>query len=90
MAEFEEAVKKAKLNPSEVSGKLYVHQSNPRGACTACIAGINNSKAEKGIFFKFSKMYPNLEIIVTSEIIEGKRAVGKQFFVLKNGKYIEG
>lgn len=89
MAEFEEAVKKAELNPKAVYGKLYIHQSNPRGACPACIAGIKNSKAGKGIFFQFSKIYPNLEIIVTSEIVEGKRAVGKQFFVLKNGKYIE-
>lgn len=56
MAEFEEAVKKARLNPKEVSGKLYIHQSNPRGACPACIAGINNSKAGKGIFSQFSKI----------------------------------
>ena len=89
MAEFEAAVKEAKLNPKEVSGKIYIHQSNPRGACPACIAGITNPDAKSGIFLEFSKMYPKLEIVVTSEIVEGKKAVGRQFFRLKNGKYIE-
>jgi hypothetical protein len=34
-------------------------------------------------------MYPNLEIRVTSEIVEGMKPNGRLEFVVKNGVYIK-
>ena len=48
---FDYQVKKAGLDPSNVRGNLVIHQSNPRGVCTACIQGINNPDVDPGIFF---------------------------------------
>ncbi|MFC7440493.1 hypothetical protein [Laceyella putida] len=87
--EFVEQVEKAGLKPEEVSGTLYIHQSNPRGVCTVCIQGINNPSVKPGIFLQLSKKYPNLTIKATSETIEGYRPAGRLSFTLRNGQFIE-
>lgn len=87
--DFITSVEKAGLSKSEVTGTLAIHQSNPKGVCTACLQGITNPKVKTGIFMQLSQMYPNLTIKVTSEIQEGVKVAGKLDFTLKNGKLIE-
>jgi hypothetical protein len=86
---FVQAVDKKFPNPKDVKGKLYIYQSNPTGVCKVCIQGITNPNVDPGIFMQLSKRYPNLEIIVTSEVQAGKKPSGRLSFVLKDGKYIE-
>jgi hypothetical protein len=89
--QFVDAVDAKFPNPLDVKGKLYIHQSNPRGVCPACKSGLGKSKAD-GVLLQLSKRYPNLEIIVSSETQEGKKVTMSHFFVLKNGKqykYVE-
>ncbi|CAM4416471.1 hypothetical protein [Bacillus manliponensis] len=70
IAEFEAAVKKAKLEAEDVKGTLYIHQSNPNGVCNKCTKGLFNSVPdnERGIFKQLTDMYPNLKIKVSTEI----------------------
>ena len=86
--EFITSVKKAELNPNDVKGTLSIHQSNPRGVCTACIQGITNPKVKAGIFMQLTQMFPNLTIKVSSEVKAGVKAAGKLNFTLKGGKLI--
>jgi hypothetical protein len=84
---FVYAVDKKFKNPDDVKGKLYIHQSNNRGVCNNCKAGLGRSKnTNKGVIYQLSKRYPNLEIIVSSEISEGGQATRKHFFIVKDGK----
>jgi hypothetical protein len=87
--EFDQAVKDARLEPEDVKGTLYVHQSNPRGVCPTCIQGINNPDVDPGIFRQLSEKYRNLTIDVTSETVPGLKAVGRHSFRLKDGKFLE-
>lgn len=89
--EFDDAIKKADIKPEDVSGNLYIHQSNPRGVCNKCTKGLLNDFPEDkcGIFYQASKKYPNLIIKVTSEIDDSVKANGLLSFVLKNGKILE-
>ncbi|WP_051614132.1 eCIS core domain-containing protein [Paenibacillus sp. UNC217MF] len=87
--DFVAAVEKAGLKPEEVKGTFYIHQSNTKGVCTACIQGISNPNVKPGIFMQLSQKYPNLIIKVTSEVEEGVKAAGKLDFILKGGKLIE-
>ena len=86
---FELKVDKIYPNPENVKGKFYLHQSNPSGVCTKCFSGIVNPESKEGILMRFSKRYPNLEIVVTSETDEKAKVTGRLFFVLKNGKLID-
>ena len=83
--DFIEEVEKLNISPDKVEGTLYIHQSNPRGVCTACIQGISNPNVKPGIFMQLSKKYPNLIIQVTSEFKEGIKPSGKLNFILKGG-----
>lgn len=87
--DFIGAVEKAGLKSEEVTGTLYLHQSNIKGVCTACIQGITNPNVKPGIFMQLSQKYPNLIIKVTSEIEEGVKLAGKLSFTLKGGKLID-
>ncbi|MBA4551313.1 hypothetical protein H1043_05995 [Thermoactinomyces vulgaris] len=75
-------------NPEDVKGKFFIHQSNTTGVCAACKSGFGKSP-RKGILYQFSKKYPNLEIVVSSEIKEGNKVTKKHFFIIKNGKQYE-
>lgn len=86
--EFITLVKKKGLKPNDVKGTLSIHQSNPRGVCTACIQGITNPKVPAGIFMQLTQMFPNLTIKVSSEVKAGVKAAGRLNFTLKGGKYI--
>lgn len=90
ISEFDVAIKNAGLKPSEVTGNLRIHQSNPRGVCNKCSKGLLNPfpLEKSGIFYKLSKKYPNLTIIVTSEIDESVKVNGLLSFILKDGKII--
>ncbi|WP_434061921.1 hypothetical protein [Bacillus paranthracis] len=68
--EFDYAIKKAGIEPTEVTGTLRIHQSNPRGVCNKCSKGLLKPHPieKSGIFYQASKKYPNLTIEVTSEI----------------------
>ncbi|MEK4853301.1 hypothetical protein NST04_25840, partial [Paenibacillus sp. FSL H7-0756] len=87
--DFVGAVEKAGLKPEEVRGTFYIHQSNSKGVCTACIQGISNPNVKPGIFMQLSQKYPNLIIKVTSEVEEGIKLAGKLKFTLKGGKLID-
>ncbi len=87
--QFVEAVNKAGLKPEEVTGILRIHQSNPKGVCPTCLSGLGNPNKASGIIKQLSEMYPNLEIRVTSEIVEGMKPNGRLEFVVKNGVYIK-
>ena len=89
--EFDNAVLKAKINPNEISGTLYIHQSNPHGVCNKCTKGLINSFPENkcGIFYQASKKYPNVIFVVTSEVDVKIKAKGLTEFMLKDGKIIE-
>lgn len=88
--EFDSAVKKAGIKPTEVTGTLRVHQSNPRGVCNKCSKGLLKPYPieKSGIFYQASKKYPNLTIEVTSEIDDSVKTNGLLSFVLKDGKII--
>jgi len=86
--EFVKAVDAKFPNPLDVKGKLYIHQSNTKGVCSACKSGLGRSP-NKGVLHQLSKRYPNLEIHVSSEIKEGSKVTKSHFFVLKNGKQIK-
>ena len=70
IAEFEDAVKKARLKPEDMKGTLYFHQSNPNGICNKCTIGLFDPvpNDERGIFKQMTDMYPNLKIKVSTEI----------------------
>jgi hypothetical protein len=74
-------------NRLDVKGKLYIHQSNPTGVCSSCKSGLGkNPNAMDGILSQLSKRYPNLEIVVSSEVNQGAKVTKKHFFIVKNGK----
>jgi hypothetical protein len=89
--EFDSAIKKAAIEPSDVTGTFRIHQSNPRGVCNKCSKGLLKPYPieKSGIFYQASKKYPNLTIVVTSEIDESVKTNGMLSFVLKDGKIIE-
>ncbi|WP_410981365.1 hypothetical protein [Bacillus pacificus] len=89
--EFDYAIKKAGIEPTEVTGTLRIHQSNPRGVCNKCSKGLLKPHPieKSGIFYQASKKYPNLTIEVTSEIDGSVKTNGLLSFVLKDGKIIE-
>ncbi|MEY8742414.1 ribonuclease YeeF family protein [Bacillales bacterium AN1005] len=89
IAEFDAAIKELGMDPSDVKGTIYMHQSNPTGVCSICTQGITNPKKAAGIFKQFTDKYPNLRIVVTTQLKEGVRVSGKQEFELKNGKFVE-
>lgn len=93
ISEFVDAVNAAGLKPEQVSGTLYIHQSNPAGICSTCIQGLGKRKDGRevppGVFLQLSKKYPNLRIKATSETVEGVKVNGKLSFELKNGELIE-
>ncbi|MGE6260574.1 hypothetical protein ACQKCU_22285 [Heyndrickxia sporothermodurans] len=88
--EFNDAVKKAGIDPNDVKGTLYIHQSNPRGVCNKCTKGLIKPFPEDkcGIFYQASKKFPNLKIVVTSEIDETVKVNGLLSFTLKDGKIL--
>lgn len=90
--EFDSAVKKAGIEPepTEITGTLRIHQSNPRGVCNKCSKGLLKPyPIEKiGIFYQASKKYPNLTIEVTSEIDDSVKINGLLSFVLKDGRLL--
>lgn len=89
--EFDYAIKKTGIEPTEVTGTLRIHQSNPRGVCNKCSKGLLKPHPieKSGIFYQASKKYPNLTIEVTSEIDGSVKTNGLLSFVLKDGKIIE-
>ncbi|MDR7241859.1 ribonuclease YeeF family protein [Priestia megaterium] len=89
--EFDSGIKKAGIEPNDVTGTLRIHQSNPRGVCNKCSKGLLKPYPieKSGIFYQASKKYPNLTIIVTSEIDNSVKANGLLSFVLKDGKIIK-
>ncbi|MBA3927133.1 hypothetical protein HPK16_12350 [Listeria sp. W9-0585] len=88
--EFDIAVQKLGVKPEEVEGVLKIHQSNPNGVCNKCTKGLINTfpENESGIFYQFSAKYPNVTVIVTSEIDETIKARDILEFTLKDGKML--
>ena len=56
---------------------------------TAYLSGLGNSSKASGVMKQLSEMYPNLEIRVTSEIVECVWPNGRLEFTIKNGVYID-
>ncbi|MBH8602599.1 hypothetical protein, partial [Thermoactinomyces sp. CICC 23799] len=86
---FADAVDNLYENPLEVKGKLYLHQSNKTGVCGACKAGFGKNPKRFGVLYQLSKRYPNLEIVVSSEITDSTKITKKHFFIVKNGQQYE-
>ena len=87
--EFDIAVNKLGKDPKDVTGTLYIHQSNPSGVCKKCIQGLANDTVKPGVLKQLSLKYPNLTIKVTSEIDESVKVTGRSSFTIKNGKYVD-
>ncbi|WP_326493197.1 hypothetical protein [Clostridium estertheticum] len=89
--ELNDAIKYTGIKPEDVTGNLYIHQSNPGGVCNKCTKGLINIFPEEkcGIFYQASVKYPSLNIMVTSEIDDSINANGLISFVLRNGKIIK-
>ena len=86
---FIHAVEKRGLKNDEVNGILEIHQSNSAGVCPNCIQGIENPNVSPGVFKQLSDRYPNLTIKVSSASDPKKKIIGRDNFILKNGKYIK-
>ena len=89
MAHFEKEIKRIGLQPEDVEGTLYIRQSNYRGVCNACTVGLPNlsKKSSEGIFLKLTTKYPNLKIVVTSDLRYGTPpGSGTIYFTLLNGE----
>ncbi|MCR3760601.1 hypothetical protein KYB31_16605, partial [Clostridium felsineum] len=87
MAQFEEAVNNAGILPEDVKGTIYIHQSNGNGVCPMCTKGLFEEVEPKGIFKQFTEKYPNLNIVVTSDIrAGGSNGIGSLTFNVKNGE----
>ena len=87
--EFVKAVEELGLELEDVVGTLRIHQSNPKGVCPTCLSGLGNPMKYSGVIKQLSLKYPNLEIDVTSETVEGIKPNGRLNFKVKNGQYIE-
>ncbi|WP_297423999.1 hypothetical protein [Clostridium sp.] len=87
--EFDTAVSKLGIDPKDVTGTLYIHQSNPSGVCKKCIQGLANDTVKPGILKQLSLKYPDLTIKVTSEVDESVKVTGRSTFTIKNGKYVD-
>ncbi|SHH87921.1 hypothetical protein [Virgibacillus chiguensis] len=87
--EFDSAVINAGIKPEDVTGTLKLHQSNPSGVCRKCYQGLANDKVPPGVLKQLSLKYPNLKIIVTSEIDESIKVTGRLNLMIKNGNYID-
>lgn len=75
------AIENAKLEPSDLEGKtIFIHISNPTGACNVCKQGLGNPKVKPGVLKQLSQRYPGLTIEVTVE----QGSVEK--LVIQNGK----
>lgn len=84
--EFIVALQSAGIN-NDVKGTLYIHQSNASGACFQCTLGLIRPNNNQGIFQKFSSMYPNITIKLTSEFDPAvTKCGGTKTFELINGK----
>ncbi|UVI27392.1 eCIS core domain-containing protein [Paenibacillus spongiae] len=86
--DFAMKAKELGKSPEEITGTLYLHQTNVSGVCPICIQGIDNLEVAPGIFKQFSDKYPNLTLVVTSETKEGQKIVGRSSFVMRNGRYL--
>lgn len=86
--QFDKAVMDAGINPSDVTGVLKIHQSNPTGVCRKCYQGLANNKVKPGILKQLSLKYPNLRIEVTSEIVPGVEVTGRSELIIQNGQYV--
>lgn len=92
IAQFEEAVAKAKLSPDEVKGTLQIHQSNSDGICNKCTLGLftDHKLGKEGIFKQLTKKYPNLTIKATTEIdYDLKFPRDTISFEVKNGEILD-
>lgn len=87
--QFDEAVAKVGINPNNVTGTLYIHQSNPAGVCKICIQGLTNDAVKPGILKQLSLRYPKLVIKVTSEVDTDVKVNGRLNVTIQDGKYID-
>ena len=76
MAEFEQAIKDAGLDPKTVKGDIYMMQSFGNGVCNKCSAGLlkESPSGRVGIFKQFMETYPNVNIHLStySKAVPGK------------------
>jgi hypothetical protein len=90
---YGDGLKPVKVNGADtypqVTGKVYIHQSNEGGICSNCRQGVGNTK-DPGVFLQASRMFPNIEFIASTETVPGVSAdPGAAFsFTLRNGKYV--
>jgi hypothetical protein len=87
--EFDRAVEKRGLRPSDIEGKFVIHVSNPYGVCTWCLAGLSNRNAPAGVIKQFSMKYPKLTIEFSVDTQPGIRTIGPSRFGVLNGTYLD-
>jgi hypothetical protein len=86
---FHNTAKALGIPPRQVTGTLYLRQSNDTGVCTWCLKGIDQPKLkieETGVLIQLSRRYPNLRIEVGTE--NPSRPNGRQSFALLNGRRV--
>ena len=49
--EFNDEIKKKGIDPKDVKGNLYIHQSNPRGVCNKCSKGLIKSFPKSNVVY---------------------------------------
>jgi hypothetical protein len=84
--QFDAAVRRANLDPGNVTGTINMLQSNPKGICPSCLSGLDSDKLP-GVIKQFSERYPNLEIHIGTANPTG-RAVGRFEVLVRNGRYV--
>ena len=85
---FDTAVQEAGIPAEDVSGTLYIRQSNPSGVCKKCLQGLNNNSVKPGVLKQLSLKYLDLIIKITSELDADVKVTGRSEFIIKNGEYV--
>jgi hypothetical protein len=86
---FDNAAKRLYTDPRQVTGTLYILQSNPQGVCGTCLQGVRDPNKAPGVLVALSKRYPDLYVRVDTEQYDPtQRAYVKYSLTLQNGRYV--
>lgn len=88
--QFDSSIQKLGLDPKNVEGTVSILQSNPKGVCNKCTAGLLEGGTDKsGIIKQISEKYPNVIFEISSETVDGVVPNGLTNFKVINGKIID-
>jgi len=82
--QFDSLVQKLGVDPKNIEGTVSILQSNPKGVCNKCTAGLlEGGTGKSGI------KYPNVIFEISSEAVDGVIPNGLTNFKVINGKIID-